>query len=350
LKKELSVQDDNEATIQEIMSSKDSEKIKIRIGDKKFLVARSNLEKIDSMIKIMISGKYGNVMDEDGHYIIDYEDRSNLFPYILSYIRSGGTLTIPLGLFYDILGDAIDISRFFCLPTLSKEFSDFGSFCDPGEYVNVFAATQSGGQAKVCYYGCADGSSTYNANTFTGSEDSSYYNNGCLIDQGANRGIDPDHFRSRSYRSNASTGVCWVGNSNANSKGILVFDIAGKEAPRRINVLQVYQMNSDGRVTHIKFSSHMSSSSIFPAVGDAGWKKMHEEEWLEIPNAVAAEAHASYYSVIDVSLTKVIEPVFSRYIKIECSNDGRHGNSYYIQVRQIKAFSRLPGDNAQSFD
>eukprot|EP01129_Flabellula_baltica_P015027 TRINITY_DN7400_c0_g1_i1.p1 TRINITY_DN7400_c0_g1~~TRINITY_DN7400_c0_g1_i1.p1 ORF type:complete len:409 (+),score=77.29 TRINITY_DN7400_c0_g1_i1:33-1229(+) len=338
LNKELSIQDNNRDTVAEINAFKESERIGIVVNGVRYVVTRQNIEKVNSILKVMISGKYSNRMDDEGNYVFDYDGDSTFFHLIFNYIRSGGEFNVPLSYIHSNMKDIIKASRFFCLKDLTSTLVSYAVYSDPGENVNVLQSAVRSGDTTILHYSAEGGASIYGSSYINGNEDSSYYANGCLIDYGSE---DLPERRSRSYRTITDTGSFWYSNGEE-SRGVLVIDLSKTNFPRRISTFQFYQSSSTGgKCTHIRFSRYPSFTSK-PAIADTNWEKVHEEEWLELSDCVTGSHDGNNY--VELSDEFNLEPFFTKYIKVECRNDGRYGPTN-IHLRQLKAFGRNVGEN-----
>lgn len=145
-----------------------------------------------------------------------------------------------------------------------------------------------------------------------------------IFDQGQYMN-DPNHWSNVS--DNEHSGSTWLNNSPGNSSGILIVDLQNPEVLRDI---RVFQMFSDGKITHIALASHTETGSTSPDVSDEGWTVFLPKSLVS--TGLNNGTHVSEPTVFNVN-------VATRYIKIMAYNDGRYGNQYYIELKGIKIFS-----------
>jgi len=190
---------------------------------------------------------------------------------------------------------------------------------------------------QYAYY---DGAGPHNEGTRDAVLQVAWCNNGCLHDEESYR----DH-PEISWRSSPAVGTTWSSGGSERGTGVLVLNLG---RTKRIGIFSVFQMRSDGRTTGIRLSYH-------PVTGDPEidkvcpiWNSEKEDDWVKLGDWVELGSGEDVYSEEDsseerqsmVKTTDIwqVPGFYTRFLKIECRNDGRHGSPSYIELRQIKAF------------
>ena len=88
---------------------------------------------------------------------------------------------------------------------------------------------------------------------------------------------------------------------------------------------------SDGKITHLQLYTHPRIEGAVPHSGDGQWAQARD--WVEIAAGVQTSA-----ADVPVTARIEIEPTKTRWLKLHCRNDGRHGYAGYIELRQLMAF------------
>jgi len=203
---------------------------------------------------------------------------------------------------------------------------------------NLLNSHVTGGTLRIVQYTSIDGASSYNDGTFNGGEGDSWQNNGMFINQNPYK--ESEDF---SYRSNRNTGSTWCNNGHlGRSTGVVVADVTNSQTKVEISKFCAWQMISDGCTTDMKISYHNSQDDVFPKFDDQNWiaivdwEKIRAGEWVptgELDQTVNAE------SVMRCT-EQWYTPTFStRYLKVECKNDGSCNFPSYIEMRQLRAFN-----------
>ncbi|WP_157666456.1 T9SS type A sorting domain-containing protein [Alkalitalea saponilacus] len=125
---------------------------------------------------------------------------------------------------------------------------------------------------------------------------------------------------------NIHSGSTWLNNDPGESYGILIVDL--KEVQKIYNI-SVFQMNSDGRITHIALASHSETGEETPDAFNEGWQ-------IFLPVSAVSEGDERTDYVTKPSLFSVDHS--TRYIKIMAWNDGSLGDINYIELKGIKMY------------
>ncbi|MBQ0786896.1 MAG: hypothetical protein KBT69_05315, partial [Oceanihabitans sp.] len=134
-----------------------------------------------------------------------------------------------------------------------------------------------------------------------------------------------------STKTNNQSGATWsvLPFQNDSAVGVLVIDFGESQ---QIDLLQVYQMFSDGKVTLVYFDAHPSKIER-PLSTD--------NDWVSIG--------ASYIGAGSISGNTVTQPtnipiasVNTRYLRVSAFNTGTYGDLNYIELRTIKVFGTAP--------
>jgi len=212
------------------------------------------------MLSAMFSGKYGDQVDEEGYHIIHWDGK--YFDIVLNYLRNG-KLTIPLIQFNELeLRKFYETVQYFAVEGLIKEFEEFYGLSDPGSHVNLLNSMQTGGRAKLIALAYKKGCRVFNDKTLNGDPNKSWQNNGCLIDQ------LPNEMKYISLRQNVDTGSTWT--NAPGGVGTLEIDLTGRKIACQISRFLIFNMISDGAISHIKFYWHKSKIEA-PKIYDESW-------------------------------------------------------------------------------
>jgi len=229
----------------------------------------------------------------------------------------------------------LEAAEYFAIDPLIAEIDKVMDIVDPGYDINLLNHTKTGGECTITQYTYYDGASAYNEGSIEANPGDSWSCNGSFIEQ------TPRSHYELSHRSNTNTGSTW----RTPGTGVVVIDLTRKRGQlRRLRRFLLYQMISDGYTTHVKLYYHKDLENP-PVYTSNGWIPI-TVDWLrlgrtsEVGNPPGSDGGNSVRPVID----HVIDPVRTRFLKIECQNDGALGNPSYIEFRQIKAFSRLAGE------
>eukprot|EP00698_Gefionella_okellyi_P009387 TRINITY_DN2381_c0_g1_i2.p1 TRINITY_DN2381_c0_g1~~TRINITY_DN2381_c0_g1_i2.p1 ORF type:complete len:353 (+),score=51.42 TRINITY_DN2381_c0_g1_i2:226-1284(+) len=134
----------------------------------------------------------------------------------------------------------------------------------------------------------------------------------------------PDYFS----RFGSGMGSTWTVGDSTSNRGFLVVDML---QPRLIGRFSVFQMYSDGKVTHVQFFSHPNMSDNAPRASDTTWQAVHKE--IQVNNdGQLGDPQAEPATKLEV------QPFTTRYLRVAARNDGQYGNNSYIELRGVKAF------------
>eukprot|EP01130_Rhizamoeba_saxonica_P005239 TRINITY_DN2100_c0_g1_i1.p1 TRINITY_DN2100_c0_g1~~TRINITY_DN2100_c0_g1_i1.p1 ORF type:complete len:451 (+),score=91.35 TRINITY_DN2100_c0_g1_i1:49-1353(+) len=337
LNNDIQFAEENQQKLDLAYNQKQSGIIKIKVGDELFTTSRYTLTQGEHMLSAMFRGNFSNEPDQDGVYHIDWPYGN--FTEVLNFLRTG-QLTYSL----DVLTDREDIlnlletAEYFAIEDMVDTIVEQLKNMDIGDKQNLLKHVNCGGTLTVKEFTFTGGVSAYNANTLSGGITSSWQNNGCFIDEGFD---DEDH--SVSSRTNRNQGSTFRNAQQEDSTGIIIADITGNVEKAKIALLMVFNMlDSDGMTSHVRFLMHESSSNDFPNAQDPGWEELIPWQEIAISNAVT---ETPYHAAQVAETYELDEPIYTRYLRIEVKNDGRYGQESYIELRQVKAFSRLPGDD-----
>ncbi len=100
--------------------------------------------------------------------------------------------------------------------------------------------------------------------------------------------------------------------------GVLVVDLG---VPRTFNLVHVFQMFSDGKITHFRISTHPAGGPSRPDWQDAGWTPLNGFDLIGPGQARGNQVIAP--TAIQLPATT------SRYVKVEARNDGRYDDARY---------------------
>lgn len=192
---------------------------------------------------------------------------------------------------------------------------------------NLMKSVLSGGSASVVEIGVSSGG----GGVYNGSLDApctySWSASGTLCDDDIYSDFVSDVIWGSGYD---RTGSTWSTYGDPTTVGYLIVDLG---AARTIGSFSVFQMFSDGKVTHVQIFAHSSSADPHPAQTDGAWAEL-----------TAGMTQVGAQTVVDDRVTdplriNLVAPVSTRYLKIHAKNDGSLGNPSYIEIRSIKAFA-----------
>lgn len=130
-----------------------------------------------------------------------------------------------------------------------------------------------------------------------------------------------------SVKSTSSQGSTW--NTGDGTVRYMVVDLG---AVRTFNELRVFQMFSDGKVTHVAMYVYPDTTpGLNPIFSDASWSSVLTES--EVNPGVDNIPVVTGPSVFTLPETT------ARYVKFEFRNDGRYGNGGFVEVRELKLFN-----------
>jgi PKD repeat protein len=133
----------------------------------------------------------------------------------------------------------------------------------------------------------------------------------------------PDYW----YCTSSAEGSTWY--EGGAGYGVLVIDLRQN---RTLNTFRVFQMFSDGKTTHIEILKNTAyTGSTAPLHSDAGWASVTGGK-IEVSAGANNSTYISSPTVVDTSAFS------SRYLKLHVWNDGRYGNSSYIELKGIKGY------------
>lgn len=132
---------------------------------------------------------------------------------------------------------------------------------------------------------------------------------------------------SKSVKSNHRSGSTWASGS---AQGYMVIDLG---TVRSFNQLAVFQMFSDGKVTHLTLYAHpdTSASSTAPVITNTEWVEKIPE--TSIGAGLRTGSTVTGPTVIDFNY------VTTRFIRVKARNDGSLGSPNYIEIRELKLFN-----------
>lgn len=138
-----------------------------------------------------------------------------------------------------------------------------------------------------------------------------------------------ENSKTESIRANTDVGATW--DNLESTTGVLIIDAGSVVA---FSEARIFQMFSDGEVTHAQLSIHTETGVTPPTWDDAGWTVITSSGFV----AVGAGA------TLDLGLT-VTDPTVialgsrsSRYIRVEVRNDGSRSSPDWIELRSLKLF------------
>jgi len=78
--------------------------VSLNVGGTIYYTSRSTLQKVNTMLSSMFSGRHKLTKDNDGHYFVDRD--GTLFRYILNYLRNGYLPDLPRKELFELRGEA----------------------------------------------------------------------------------------------------------------------------------------------------------------------------------------------------------------------------------------------------
>jgi len=139
------------------------------------------------------------------------------------------------------------------------------------------------------------------------------------------------------YKPSFATGLT-VTNSPGSTSGYVVIDLG---TTRNFNSLRVFQMFSDGKVTHAEIYAHSNTGSSMPAYNTSGWTR----KGSSVVGAGARDPSGCSSPCVGDPTVISFASTSARYVKLIFRNDGRHGNSSYIEVGGVKLFCEASGSS-----
>lgn len=121
------------------------------------------------------------------------------------------------------------------------------------------------------------------------------------------------------------------------------FQIVDLQGDVNIGALQIYQMFSDGKVTHVEMLKHNSTGDEWPTYADAGWSQVVERTAVGEGNFVETDGLEDGSVVVDPT-TISFTSTNARYVMFVFYNDGSHGDRWWIEVGGVKLFGSLGKD------
>ncbi|MCB9658098.1 MAG: hypothetical protein R3B40_10605 [Polyangiales bacterium] len=216
-----------------------------------------------------------------------------------------------------------------------------GGGADATPYANVLSGVETGGNARVVAITAVDSSGAEDA-TYVYSDDlnaaceASWEPSGTLCDDDGSSPTTRDS-ATQSFRTNQNTGATWSARDGQSGlvTGQLIIDACARGCSTvSFTEASVFQMFSDGKLTHIRFFVHPELGGSAPAWDDAGWEALGPERM------VGPGAHDDTDGSLVTSPTRIDfgDVVETRYVRIEARNDGTHGSQSYTEVRSVKLF------------
>ena len=123
------------------------------------------------------------------------------------------------------------------------------------------------------------------------------------------------------------------------------FQIVDLQNAVYIGALQVYQMFSDGKVTHVEMLKHDSIEDTWPTYLDSGWVQIVDRTTVEEGNYLEVDGLEDGSVVVEPT-TITFSPTSARYVMFVFYNDGRYGEPSWVEVGGIKLFGSLGKDRA----
>eukprot|EP01130_Rhizamoeba_saxonica_P004758 TRINITY_DN1930_c0_g1_i3.p1 TRINITY_DN1930_c0_g1~~TRINITY_DN1930_c0_g1_i3.p1 ORF type:complete len:395 (+),score=78.54 TRINITY_DN1930_c0_g1_i3:105-1289(+) len=315
---------------EKLLNSVDGD-IVLNVGGVCYNTQLSTILQEESVISLFFSDGFELAM-VDGAYFID-RDGSH-FDVILDYLSSKLTQEDLQKYTRQTLQSLLIESEFYGTGDLSSMIRielGIATANDLSEYDNLLVDQRCGGSSLIVEYNFYNGATAYNQGTINGNPDSNWQNNGMIISSD-----HPD--RLISHRINTNIGSTWGNGLPNESIGVVVIDITGQEQAVAISRFCAFQMNSDGRATHIRISAALPIDNPLP-YNSTDWLVMLNWQTIgqfeEVPNP------PEFGSGNSITCTEVWRlPTFhTRYLKVELRNDGSHGSNGYIELRQLMAFS-----------
>jgi hypothetical protein len=137
------------------------------------------------------------------------------------------------------------------------------------------------------------------------------------------------------WKYSPASGATWACPGYAGT-GVLVIDLL---AVKSFNQLNIFQMFSDGKITHLQLYSHPSSSAAYPVNTDSGWASVASE--IVVGTGISGYQGFSITNGSVVSNPTVLSfaAITSRYLKIHVRNTGVLGSNQYIEIGGLKLFN-----------
>ena len=194
--------------------------------------------------------------------------------------------------------------------------------------INISKGISSGGTATIVGYAAFNGAYLYGGPSLgLGiSCNEAYTPFGTLCDEAPN--TDNPAASTKTTNESGATWEEYYGAPVGEGVGVLVIDLGSVQTFSRA---QVFQMGSDGKVTHIQGFYHPSTSASPPLYSDSGWEQMFAETYVNdgVLNG----------NTVTSPTTINFTPKNARYVKYYVRNDGSYGGEGLIQLRSVKLFN-----------
>jgi hypothetical protein len=200
--------------------------------------------------------------------------------------------------------------------------------------VNALNGTGSGGAAVVVMITAYDAGGAENID-YIYDDDLSVDCDAGWMAQGSLCNLDPSSDDiNQSIKMDSDSGATWE-NDDPAVTGVLVIDGCsdGSCTSIKFSEARIFQMFSDGELTHARLAVHAEMGDTPPAWDDAGWTVVTSAFEPVGPGATADEG-------VTVTAPTVIElgAQDSRYVRVEARNDKTRVETAYIELRSIKLF------------
>ena len=124
--------------------------------------------------------------------------------------------------------------------------------------------------------------------------------------------------------------------------GLLVIDACNDGSCTTIafDEARVFQMFSDGKLTHLRLATHPATGDTAPAWDDAGWVTVTGFEEISAGTELGTEEDGDdeWHAVEDPTVIAITPRASTRYLRVEARNDGRYGYETYTELRSLKLF------------
>lgn len=118
--------------------------------------------------------------------------------------------------------------------------------------------------------------------------------------------------------------------------GVLVVDLLSSKA---INQVNVFQMFSDSKATHIQMYGHASTSATAPGHTDSGWYSLFAENTIGAGTTGYLGYTLGGGGLVSTPTVISFSQVTTRYVKIHVRNTGANGGGEWIELGGIKLFN-----------
>lgn len=114
---------------------------------------------------------------------------------------------------------------------------------------------------------------------------------------------------------------------------VVGYQVLDLRQPRDFTTLRIFQMFSDGKVTHVELATSSETGDTWPnARDDSAWTTVAPRSAVGPGLQVAAQGITQCPTVLDFSATQ------SRYVRLRFWNDGSFGSPTWIEVGGAKLF------------